>query len=119
MPGSERHNCVRNNRTTSIVGCSRSNESLNHYNRLPHQVRLLRLLRRCRVALDQVPHASEERNVVDDVEQPASTVLAALAFRRPERALLVHIAENGIRMNTGGDSDFGVIPFWFSHPFEA
>jgi hypothetical protein len=22
-------------------------------------------------------------------------------------------------MNTGGDSDFGVIPLWFSHPFEA
>src|SRR5437660_12713709 len=57
--------------------------------------------------------------IVYYIEQPAAAVLAAFAFWRHQRALLVHVSENGISVAACGHSDFGMIPFGFSHTLET
>src|ERR1035441_2587478 len=67
-------------------------------------------LLRSRGALDQIGNALRQVRIIHNVEQPASSILAALTVRPIERSLLVHIAENGIGMTRGGDTDLRMIP---------
>src|ERR1017187_4512785 len=79
----------------------------------------LRLFAGRRIALDQVPNALEDLRLIDDIEQPAPPILAALAVRARKRALLIHIAEDGVGVGAGGDPDLGVIALGLWNPLEA
>src|ERR1019366_9257882 len=72
-----------------------------------------------RIAFDQVPNALEDLRLIDDVKQPAPSILATLAVWSRERALLIHISEDGASVRAGGDTDLGVIALRLWNPLEA
>src|ERR1700693_4717066 len=81
-----------------LVGCTTPSEcSRKLVIRCPLSPR--RSLRRGAAAFDKIPHCAGEGSIVDDIKKPASTVLAALAIGSRERALLVHISEDRIRVS--------------------
>lgn len=48
--------------------------------------------------------------VIEDIKKSAATVLAAAAIGAGERALLIHIAEDDMRINAGGcNADLGMV----------
>src|SRR5437870_10835051 len=54
---------------------------------------------RRRLALKQVAHTVKQLRILDDKEQSAAAVLTAGTIRSRERALLIHVAKNDIRLS--------------------
>ena len=72
------------------------------------------------VALDQISDAVGKQWVVDDVEEAPAAVLATGAVGARQRALLVHVAKDGVvGVGIGRYADLRVVEVRAGSPFET